>query len=223
MLLRASVPPGNERGPQYMEQALAAICHGLGGRHPLTLLIGQFGSHLGIAIDCPPRMISVVQQQVFAHYPECELSPMAPVGEEDTVAWSMVVRLVPDIFQLKTHDQFRDLLNRTTADPLAALLAAAGSDAETPHAAWIEFCVRPVGRFELLRAKRLLRSLDRPLFHRWPEFALWYARCRRSASRVRRLAAWLLGRFLGFAGTAALHGDRSVLTAPGGGPQRSDQ
>jgi hypothetical protein len=52
-----------------MEQALAAICHGLRGRHPLTLNIGRFGNHVGLAIDCPPRLISVVQQQVFAHYP----------------------------------------------------------------------------------------------------------------------------------------------------------
>lgn len=196
MMLRVSIPPGNQRGPQYMEQALAAMYHGLHRRHGLTLLIGHFASHVGLAIEGPHPSLSVVQQQFFAHYPECELRPIAVVGNQPTGVWSAAVRLAPDIFPIRTHEQFEDALNRTTADPLAALLSAAAGNPDSPHEAWIEIHVRPVQSFAHWRAKRLLRSLDRPVFHRWHGLAFWYARSRRSTSRVARFCAGLLQPFI---------------------------
>lgn len=35
-------------------------------------------------------------------------------------------------FRLKTYRRFEDLLNRTTADPLASLLAAVGGEEDSP-------------------------------------------------------------------------------------------
>jgi hypothetical protein len=194
-----------------MEHALAAMCHGLNRHHPLTLLIGHFGPHVGLAIDSPPRLAPVVRQQIFAQYPECEITPMDQFDDQGPAVWSMAVRLVPDIFALKTYDQFEDLLNRTTADPLSALLAAAGIAGEAQCKAWIEFTVRPASRFAVWRSKRLLRSLDRPLFQRWPQVALWYARSRCSASLLRRIAARFAAGILTLAGTATRHPDRAEL------------
>ena len=128
MLLTVRIPPGSERGPQYMDQTLAALHHALHGRDPLTLIIGHFAGHVGLAFECSTRLKHTVGQQLSAQYPECELE-VAQGQDPPTSApatWAMSVRLAPDVFPLKTYRRFEDLLNRTTADPLAALLAAVG-------------------------------------------------------------------------------------------------
>ena len=65
--------------------------------------------------------------------------------------------------------------------------------------------VRPARRAVVLRARRLLKDLDRPLFHRWGRLMLWYAQARRSANWLRRATTWGLGCLLALASPHGRH------------------
>ena len=229
MLLTVRIPPGSERGPQYMDQALAAMHHALHWRDPLTLVIGHFGPHVGLGLECSPRLKQVAQEQLSAQYPECEISPAPSLrtalcqngtgtDQDDrrlthgVAVWCMSVRLSPDVFPLKTYRGFEDLLNRTTADPLASLLAATGGEDDSPFDASIDIQVRPARRRIVLRARRIVGELDRPILHRWRRLMLWHARGRRSASGLRRIASWGFGRMLALLSPHGRHSHPSAAT-----------
>lgn len=136
---------GSQRGPRYMDRTLAAMHRALHWREPLTLLIERFAGHVGLAFECSTRLRQMVQQQLASQYPECEMA-VAPARAQitgrslngTTVNYPDRRRAGPgsDVdlshetgsgrFSLKKYRRFEDLLTRTTADPLATLLAAVG-------------------------------------------------------------------------------------------------
>lgn len=201
MFFTVRIPDGSQRGPQYMDQVMAAVHHAIHWRDPLKLVIGRYAAHVALGFECSSRLKPVIEQQLLALYPDCEIGP-SPTREPslETSAktdvpdssrarlgqWTMSVRLSPDVFPLKTYRRFEDLLNRTTADPLSSLLAAVDSDGDCALPAWIDIVVRPARCRVVLGARRLVHQLHRPTFQRWRCLMLWYARGRRSASLVRR-------------------------------------
>src|SRR4051794_5276946 len=58
------VPAENDRGPQYMEQALAAIHQANPERLPLTLAFRRYEGHVTLACDCPDDLRAVVEGQL---------------------------------------------------------------------------------------------------------------------------------------------------------------
>ena len=86
MLVALSVPADNDRGPQYMEQAIAAIHQANPGRLPIDFAFGR--QHKTVTLFCrfPPELAAVVTSQLAAHYPAATISrlpndtPTAPQG-----------------------------------------------------------------------------------------------------------------------------------------------
>ena len=73
MLRALSVPAGNERGPLFMEQALAAIHQADAGRSPLRLLALRHCGEVTLALDFPDEMQATVAGQLYAQYPDAKL------------------------------------------------------------------------------------------------------------------------------------------------------
>ena len=90
-----SVPLGNDRGPLYLEQALAAIHQANPQRLPLTLELGRDGGRVGLSCRLPPELRSVVEGQLFAQYPDGAIEPLP---NEDALPpghrrWTVALRL----------------------------------------------------------------------------------------------------------------------------------
>ena len=71
MLIAVRSPLTNERGPLYMDQALAAMHEANPRRLAITL---EFGTHRGeVSLFCrfPPQLRGTIEGQLLAHYPDC--------------------------------------------------------------------------------------------------------------------------------------------------------
>ena len=77
MRIACSVPAVNDRGPQYMDQALAAIHQANPDRHALTLGFCRQEGHVGLWCECPDELRAIVVGQLYAQYPECRIIPFA--------------------------------------------------------------------------------------------------------------------------------------------------
>ncbi len=196
MLFSVSVPAGNLRGPQYMEQVLAAIHQANPRRHPVTFIIAPHAKTVRLLSRVPPELEAALLGQLGAHYPDATIARLPddalalPPGD---CAWSVDLRLRPDIFPLRRYAQFEDPLNRNAADPLTALFAAFAVDLPEACPARIEITIRPASRRHAARARQTLRLLAHPFFQSRPTVARAYALAATSSSLPVRHAAFAVG------------------------------
>src|SRR5438128_2310411 len=116
------VPAGNTRGPQYMDQALAAVHQGNSRRLPFRLEMCIHRGEVILGCDVPEELQAIVSGQLYAAYPEARFEVMAGMLATETETVGTDLCLTPDIFPIKRYVQFEDTLNRVSADPLTALL-----------------------------------------------------------------------------------------------------
>lgn len=197
VLLALRVPAGNDRGPQYMDQALAAIHQGNPHRHPLTLVLGRHGESVTVFCQCPDALAATVESQLYAQYPDCKIDRVAegvldPAPGESCLALDL--HLAPDLFPIKRFAQFEDALNRVTADPLTAILATVARDRSDKLRSLVAITLRPARAGHRRRAEKTLHRLARPFFRRHPRMAHFYAEAALSPAIPRRLLAFLLAR-----------------------------
>ncbi|MGE3809395.1 MAG: type IV secretory system conjugative DNA transfer family protein, partial [Gemmataceae bacterium] len=196
MLASLRVSPTNSRGPQYAEQALAALHQGNPRRARMTLTIGTSAGRVGLFADLPDELSAVFVQQFYAAYPECKIERVVdgegrkPAG---ACTWSAELRLAPDLFPIRRYSQFEDALNRNVADPLTAILSAITPGCADGLSSRIDIQVRPARERRLRRAEQCLDLLSRSFFRRHRRLARWFATWSLSTSvvvgRVLHLAA----------------------------------
>ena len=175
MLKNVTAPADNERGPRYMEKALAALHHSTRHRDAIAFEYGSYGGQIGLFVRCADRLEELVCGPVTANYPQCLLTSIK--GEDwkhELETWSMELRLVPDLFPILRHGQFEDQLNRNFADPISGILRAVRPDEGL--SARIEIVVSPVKPVRQRVAIERLRHLTRPFFTEHPHAAAFYAR-----------------------------------------------
>jgi hypothetical protein len=189
VLLLVTVPANNTRGPRYMEKALAAI-HQAKLRRPVTLLYGTRDGQVGTFVRCHPADRDAVLEPILAGYPQASITALEEQGAADGLeTWSCSVELSPELFPILRHAQFEDLLNRTFADPVSALLRAI-RPAEALDCG-IEFTVRPASRHRCHAARRAVETLDREFFRRHHRLRGFFSR--RITRNLGRWPAWWLG------------------------------
>src|SRR5437879_1283041 len=111
VLTLIAAPANNERGPRYMEKALAAI-HQAGLRHePLTLLYGSIAGQIGLFVRCRLSVRELVISPIIANYPHCSVSEIEQDEATPLHTWSSDLELVPELFPILRHAQFEDMLN----------------------------------------------------------------------------------------------------------------
>jgi hypothetical protein len=195
MLYSLHTPPDNQRGPQYMSQAWAAIHRLLPAGQRVRIGWARTAERSTILwCELPESVRQDVAGHWLAQYPDCQLrrlsrDPTMPEPREHS--WFADVRLEPSAFPLRTFVQFEDRLNRQLADPLAAGLAAVAGIGSAQIQGGVELEIEHADhRFSKL-AKRLFKQLDRsPLRHRDAaarRFTTWGL----SASRFSRTLARL--------------------------------
>ena len=124
MHIALSVPAGNERGPQYMDQMLAALHQANPDSLPVTLELRRQDGEVTLACRFPEELRAVLEGQLYAQYPECRIDTIAETGHSaETKTWTLDLHLHHELFPIRRYVQFEDALNRVSADPLTALLS----------------------------------------------------------------------------------------------------
>jgi len=190
VLLAVSATTDNQRGPRFMEQALAALHQTNAVRRPMVFVYGAGQSTVGLFCRFPAAFRAAVLTQLSAAYPDCRLNLVdeasldAPAGAP---SWYADLRLVPDIYAIRRYPQFEDVLLRTTADPLSGILAAVSAKLSHGLQPSIAIHARPATVRQRRRMAKALATLGRPILTRHPSLAAFYARATMRA-RTRPLA-----------------------------------
>lgn len=188
-----TVPASNERGPLYMEQALAAIHQANPHRLPLTLAFGSHGNSVSLSCRFPEELCATVEGQLYAQYPDCKIDRIRDEPEKPAVAWAAELHLHPDIFPIRRYGQFEDPLNRITADPLTAILMTLAQSRKSPIAGCVEITLRPAAASRRRRAVKCHHQLSSLFFRTHHRLAHLYAHLATSNHRSVRMAGWVLG------------------------------
>ncbi len=221
MRLALRVPAGNERGPAYMDQVLAALHQGNLDGQPLSLEIGLHQGSTTLFIRSPDALIAPVTAALYAQYPDTRLEAAKEhLATDQMDCWRAGLDLRPDVFPIRRYGQFEDALNRVNADPLSALLSALATRANDEIAARIVFTIYPASDRRRHQAERVLRRLARPFFKSHPILAHRYALLACSPSRRSRLFAAFIGWFVRPSGET-IH-DASLHTSSGRLHERED-
>ncbi|MBI3461437.1 MAG: DUF87 domain-containing protein [Planctomycetes bacterium] len=198
MLVVVATPPTNDRGPQYMDQALAAIHQGNPRRLPVSFEFAWRDGTVTLYCRFPPELRAVVEGQLYAQYPDCKIERLSDEALNcvacDTT-WTAELRLRADVFPIKRYPQFEDALNRVTSDPLTAILTTLASDKRERLRTRMEIIVRPTSRRLQARGKKCLRRLAQPFFRSHPKLAHAYAIAAMSRLIHVRAAGFMLGLF----------------------------
>lgn len=191
MLKLLAAPATNDRGPRYMERALASIHQADSNRQPVTLSYAVIEDRVALLVRVDDSVEELVSNQIAANYPNCSLTTIAePDGAPPTwEAWCVELELCPELFPILRHAQFEDLLNHTFADPVSGILRSI-RPADNVRCR-IEMHLRPASPRRRRKAQKAIRLLDREFFrvhHRLAEFYAEYVT--RGPGKV---PAWLLG------------------------------
>ena len=198
-VLRAlSVPAGNERGPQYMDQALTAFHQANNRRLEIKLELRRHAGEVTLACHFPEELRAVIEGQLYAQYPDCRISAVTePNDNNELRAWALDLHLRRALFPIKRYTQFEDALNRVSADPLTALLSTlAQGKAEPSLDPRIEIVIQPASRRIRRRADRALHRLAAPFFRDHDRLSHVYAELAMSPHATMRLLAWCIGRMV---------------------------
>jgi len=195
VLIVLSVPADNERGPQYMEHALAAIHQANPDRLPIEFSFGCYQQTVILYCRFPPEIAAAVTAQLAAHYPDATIGRLsdaafAPPAEFRTCLVELQLR--PDLFPIHRYSQFDDTLNRNVADPLTGIFAALTPERHGRLHASISIATRPAGARRVRQARKAIRCLASPFFRSHPALAHWYASACTSRSAVARVFAAVL-------------------------------
>jgi DNA helicase HerA-like ATPase len=181
-----------------MDQALAAIHQANTRRLPIRLEVRPHAGQITLACDFPEELQSVIESQLYAQYPDCELLPMPEEREPQDAerqTWECSLHLHHGIFPIRRYPQFEDAQNRVLADPLTALFLSLEERQGSPRLVGeIELMVQPAPRLVRRRGERCLRRLASPFFRRHHRLAHLYALLAMSENVGVRIAAALLGK-----------------------------
>ncbi len=191
MLKKLTAPADNERGPRYMEKALAAIHQSLRQTQVIIFEYASDTNDVGLRLRCEDAIAPLVSSPITANYPQCVVADDEPIKDKSSSCWSTDLRLVPELFPILRHAQFEDALNRNYADPINAILRAIKPQSNSYCR--IEIVVRPASHRRSHAAQNAVRRLDRPFFHEHHWLAAFYAR--HITRRGTWPLAWLIGLF----------------------------
>lgn len=169
-----ATPPTNDRGPKFMEKALAAIHQAIPATGRVICEFGEHEGRVGLIVSCPDDLMQVVTSPIIANYPQSilTLAPLANVPA-DWSTWNVEFALSRDLFPILRHTQFEDLANRSFADPIDGLLRAA-----TPTSTLrcnIKISISRTPNRAQFRALEAVRRLNGPFLRHHHRIGHWYA------------------------------------------------
>lgn len=152
--------------------------------------MGFSGGKVGIFIRASRRAATLVQSQLYGQYPEAEIEEVPGTlfdpekGEE--VCMTDLSLTEPEVFPIRRHTQFVDLVSRQAVDPIAGMTSALVRYPLPGMRGHIQVTFRPVrGRYRR-RAIAFLPFLEKGLAKHWA----WYGKVLALAHLARGWRWW---------------------------------
>ncbi len=178
-LLRIRAALENERGPLYIEPALSAL-HSLNEADAeVSLEIGMAEGKIGLFVRATEDAAHLVESQLYAQYPDIDIetindSFLAKEGEEVV---SMDLHLVDtEVFPIKRHPQFDDMLSRVNVDPLAGISSSLAKYSVPGMRGHVQIVMKPAPDSFRKRALRFLPLLNKGIASLSVRYASFFAR-----------------------------------------------
>ncbi|HAI98120.1 TPA: hypothetical protein DCL30_01075 [Candidatus Peribacteria bacterium] len=190
-----------QRGPLHMEPAVAAL-HSLTGAQrdvALEISMGREGK-IAFFVRGTDRGVRLAESQLYAQYPEIDIEqadddPLA-VKEGETIVSLDLALNDPEVFPIKRHPQFDDILTRVNVDPIAGITSALARYQRPGMRGNVQVILRPLSGTYRRRALRFLPLLTRGLASLSASYAALFTRVQ-LARGWRRLAFLPAAVFLG--------------------------
>jgi hypothetical protein len=176
--IRPSLPSEDEttgkRGPLMMEPVVATM-HALSGTDKnVSLELGMHEGKIAFYVRASKKGAAIIESQLYAHYPDADIEEVpvdlfAPSQKECVVATDLHLT-DPEVFPIKRHPQFDDLLSRQNIDSIAGITSTL---VRYPHPAMrghIQVTFVPMGGKYRRRALKFLPLLTSGLSKHLP----WY-------------------------------------------------
>jgi hypothetical protein len=167
------------RGPLHIEPALSAL-HTLKGIDGLVSFeIGSYQGKICFFVRCSPKAMSLVESQLYAQYPDIDIEHLNPKELEPTdkeIITSTSLRLMKhEIYPIKRHPQFDDLLTRQTVDSIAGITSTL---VRYPHPAMrghIQITFQPLKNSYRKRVLKFLPLMEKGFSKRMSWYAYLFA------------------------------------------------
>ncbi len=166
---------GTLKGPLSMESVLAAL-HSLPKKdHDIGLEIGFAEGKIGLFARCTPHAAGLVQSQFYGQYPDAEIEQtegdLFGVKEDEIVVSADLMLTEPELFPIKRHPQFTDLVSRQFVDTLAGMTSALVRYPKPGMRGHIQVAIRPAPHSIRRKALKFIPSIQKGLPKHWPAYA----------------------------------------------------
>ncbi|MFH0851304.1 MAG: hypothetical protein V1876_00975 [Candidatus Peregrinibacteria bacterium] len=201
VLLKIRPALENERGPLYVESMIASL-HSFRGRS------ARVGLEIGVCVDrkialfvrADEETVGLIESQLYAQFPDVDIEelqedPFAAAEDECAVSADLTLH-APEIFPIKRHPQFDDMLARVNIDPIAGITSSLARYPFAGMRGHIQIVLYPLGGSFRTRALCFLPLLQKGLPSLSRRYANFYTRIV-LARGWRRLAYWPLSMLLG--------------------------
>lgn len=164
-LLQIRPSKENERGPLYAESAISAL-HSLPGKSPVGLEIGMApNGKIGFYVRSSVDAVRLTESQLYAQYPDIDIEYVTEDpfdASEDEVVLSVDLTLTdPEIFPIKRHPQFDDMLTRVNVDPIAGITSTLSRYPVPGIRGHVSIVIQPLTGDFRRRALRFLPLLEK--------------------------------------------------------------
>lgn len=166
---------GSMKGPLVMESALAAL-HALPkGESTVGLEIGVSDGKIGLFARSSVSAARTVESQLYGQYNDAEIEEVdvglfSPKSGEIAVSSDLVLS-DPELFPIKRHPQFIDLVSRQFVDPLAAITSSLVRYSAPGLRGHVQIVIKPAPGSYRRRALKFLPLLGKGLPKHSPSYA----------------------------------------------------
>ena len=148
-----------------MEPALSALHSLKGNDSRVSLEMGMADSKIAFFVRATPQASALAESQLYAQYPDIEIDHLSndpfAIGKNEEVVSVDLVLEGPEIFPIKRHPQFDDMLTRANMDPIAGITSTLARYSAPGMRGHIEIAMKPIsGKFRR-RALRFIPLLDK--------------------------------------------------------------
>ena len=192
-LIQFCPPANNERGPKYLESLIEGWV-ALVGKEGIRLGISCDHGQLVFLIDAPNRQ-RVIAAQLENAYPGGKATMVGPSrGCSQSHQSKNWLRLSPDVYPLKLHQDFIEEHSRDAIDPIEALLEVikSGRSGRVSATVWLE--LNHLKKSQFRRSKLNAQYLDGRFPLRW--FKDSFERNFSRSGLKHQLNLWLIRRFV---------------------------
>mgnify|MGYP003964241491 FL=1 len=200
ILLKIRAGQENERGPLYMESAISALHSLKGAEKQVNLEIGLVDGKISLFMRANEGAIGLCESQLYAQYPDVDIDHIQSdpfIASDKEEVFSVDISLgSPEVFPIKRHPQFDDMLSRVNVDPIAGITSSLVRYKIPGMRGHLQVIIKPIGGKFRRRARRFLPLLNSGLSSHFPLYAILFTKAQLSRG-FRRLAFYPLAILLG--------------------------